>query len=380
MLGLGIISPLLPGLARKLGASGLWIGIIFAGYVVSRAAVMPYFGKLSDKSGRKKFITLGLFLYIIVSFLFVIANNIYFLTAVRIFQGIAAGLILPSVMAYIGDYIKEGHEAFTMSILNMVLYIGIGAGPFIGGMINFRYGYDSVFITMGLLSLLAFLVVLIFLPEAEIKSEKQKPRTFSEIINFNLVRAILIIIFSTSAATTLLMSFFPIMAFHNTMDIKQIGIIISAGIIISGLLQPPLGWMVDKIKNKEEKLKHAITNVLLGSAVISACLILLVFLSSFNASLIISMIFGLGVSIVIASVMGLTVMVGQKLGMGYWMGIFSSSKSVSMALTPLAAGLIMDFFGIKAAFYVIALAPMCGAFLAAYYMKKRVDGFKKVYD
>ena len=58
--GVGIVVPLLPVYAKNLGASGFYIGLIFGAFSLSRTFLLPVFGKLSDKHGRKPFITTGL--------------------------------------------------------------------------------------------------------------------------------------------------------------------------------------------------------------------------------------------------------------------------------------------------------------------------------
>ena len=67
ILGLSIISPILPTLAEDLGATGFWMGMIFSGYAISRAIIMPVMGKLSDKVGKKIFIASGLALLAVIS-------------------------------------------------------------------------------------------------------------------------------------------------------------------------------------------------------------------------------------------------------------------------------------------------------------------------
>jgi DHA1 family multidrug resistance protein-like MFS transporter len=37
MLGLGIVSPLMSIFAEDMGATGIWLGLIFSGYFVARA-------------------------------------------------------------------------------------------------------------------------------------------------------------------------------------------------------------------------------------------------------------------------------------------------------------------------------------------------------
>ncbi|MBW2663313.1 MAG: MFS transporter, partial [Deltaproteobacteria bacterium] len=68
--GVGIVVPLLPVYAHDLGATGIYIGLIFGSFSLSRTFFLPYFGRLSDKKGRKPFIVAGLFTYALISFLF----------------------------------------------------------------------------------------------------------------------------------------------------------------------------------------------------------------------------------------------------------------------------------------------------------------------
>ena len=75
MLGVGIIAPLLPLYAENLGASGIWIGIIFAAFSISRSVFMPVFGRLSDCNGRKLFLSIGLFCFSITSLGYIWANS-----------------------------------------------------------------------------------------------------------------------------------------------------------------------------------------------------------------------------------------------------------------------------------------------------------------
>ncbi len=52
MLGGGIIAPLLPRYATGMGATPLMLGVIVASYSVSKAVLMPFIGRYSDRLGR----------------------------------------------------------------------------------------------------------------------------------------------------------------------------------------------------------------------------------------------------------------------------------------------------------------------------------------
>ncbi len=59
-IGLGIVSPLIPFYAKRMGASGLQLGIMFSSYAFARVIFTPLVGRLSDVKDRKNFIALGL--------------------------------------------------------------------------------------------------------------------------------------------------------------------------------------------------------------------------------------------------------------------------------------------------------------------------------
>ena len=118
ILGLSIISPILPTIAEDLRVTGVWMGLIFSGFAISRAIVMPIMGGLSDKYGRKIFIASGLLLLAVFSLLYLSAHNVYTFTGVRLLNGLAAGMITPVAMAYAGEVAQEGKEGRAMGTFN----------------------------------------------------------------------------------------------------------------------------------------------------------------------------------------------------------------------------------------------------------------------
>ena len=142
-LGIGIIVPMLPIYAETLGASGIWIGLIFSGFSIARFFVMPIVGRLSDRSGRKTFIAAGLFLYALVSLGFISAKSPETLTVLRLGQGFAAAMIIPIAQAYAGELSPSHSEGKYMGIFSLALFAGFGVGPLMGGFLKDLYGMGS---------------------------------------------------------------------------------------------------------------------------------------------------------------------------------------------------------------------------------------------
>ena len=113
----------MPTIATDLKASGIWMGMIFSGFAISRAVIMPIMGGLSDKYGRKIFIAPGLLLLAVIALLYPLANDVYTFTGVRLLNGVAAGMVIPVVMAYAGDVVHKGKEAESMGVSMMAFYV-----------------------------------------------------------------------------------------------------------------------------------------------------------------------------------------------------------------------------------------------------------------
>src|SRR4051794_23349973 len=61
LVGFGIILPLLPQYAEKLGATPFAVGVLVASFSVAQLLFAPIWGRLSDRIGRKPILILSLF-------------------------------------------------------------------------------------------------------------------------------------------------------------------------------------------------------------------------------------------------------------------------------------------------------------------------------
>ena len=375
MFGLGIISPFLPELVEHHGANGFWIGMIFAGYGISRGIITPFIGRASDRFGRKIFVVAGLFIFTAISLCYPRADNVYLLTAVRLVHGLAAGMILPIVMAYVGEISKGGSEGRTIGALNTVLYLGVAAGPLLGGELAERYGFDAVFYTMSALGALTLLVVIFFLPEGKTQapmSEQEKTGQFNILIKHGYVKTLLIMAFISASCFAVFMSFMPSIAVKDFIDITHIGIIISAAIFVAGLLQIPFGRVADHHDRLGKLLQCSA-----GVSVSMMALFALPLCPDFKALLLSGCIIGFGAAISAPALSSLFVGMGKKAGMGSWMGIFFATMSVGLVIAPLIAGIIMDRLGIDSVFYLFGIFGFLGLLLCVYYIFRKERGFQR---
>ncbi|HWL23628.1 MAG TPA: MFS transporter, partial [Ureibacillus sp.] len=68
-IDLYVVSPLLPFISEAYNVSSAMTGWMVTVFAVTYACFAPFFGWLSDKNGRRTFITFGLFLFVISNIL-----------------------------------------------------------------------------------------------------------------------------------------------------------------------------------------------------------------------------------------------------------------------------------------------------------------------
>ncbi len=358
MLGMGIISPLIPLYAEGMGATGIWLGVIFSVFSLSNLIFTPMMGKISDKRGRKKFICMGLFLYSVLSFGYVFAESVYSLTWVRFLHGAASAMVLPLVMAYVGDIAPRGKEGKFMGYFNVSLYLGMGFGPFIGGVLTDAFGMASVFYAMTALSAVALAVTYLFLTEETAAMIKKGERDNKEHASFrglfrnNIVRGLFSFRFITALGRGSIMVFLPVYAYSLGMSPTQIGTILTANMILVSLLQIPFGRLADK--------RSKIKLMMAGSAITGAGMLLVPSSAGFASLLAVSLFMGAGEAIGMPAATAVNAVLGRRYGMGTTMSVFVAAMSLGMVISPLAGGAIMDYISMASVFYFGAFAIFAG--------------------
>lgn len=363
MLGVGIIVPLLPLYAENMGATGVWLGIIFAGFSVSRAIFMPIIGRLSDRHGRKSFLVAGLFVYAVVSLGYIWAGDVYQLTLVRLIQGAAAGMIIPIAQAYVGDISPDGEEGTWMGYFNTAFFTGFGIGPLMGGVLTDHFGMNVAFYSMGGLNLLAFLVAVLFLPEIKQGKALSHPRSsFKEMSTSSVVKGLFSYRLSFALGRAAFSCFLPIFAtMYMGLTPTLIGMLLASNIVLMSLIQLYSGGFADRFNRR--------ILVVLGGIISFSFLATLPLMHNFWQLLGLCIFGAIGGSISMPAASALTVDEGRKFGMGATMAMFAVAMSIGMAIGPILGGIIADYVSINSVFYLGAVMGLLGTSLFIWFTR-----------
>lgn len=175
MVGVGLITPILPQLIIEFGASGQTIGLLVAAYGITQFFLSPITGRQSDRFGRKVFIVIGVIVFAVAKFIFAIGDALWMLYASRLLEGVAAALIVPPMMAYVADITTTEERAKGNSLLGAAMSFGFVIGPGLGGILA-EYGTRvPLWVATGA-AIIGVIFSMGFLPESLSKEQMKAAR------------------------------------------------------------------------------------------------------------------------------------------------------------------------------------------------------------
>jgi len=131
-----------PTIISDLGGLSVYAWV-FSAYILTQTVSMPIFGKLSDLYGRRKFLVLGLGIFMAGSALSGASENIYQLIVFRAIQGIGSGAFFPIAIAVVGVVFPPAQrgrlQGLFASMFGISAVLGPSAGSYIVQALNWRW-------------------------------------------------------------------------------------------------------------------------------------------------------------------------------------------------------------------------------------------------
>ena len=192
LLGFGIVIPTIPLLSTQLGATALETGLLLSVYSLMQFLFSPFWGRLSDKHGRRPILLICLAGEAVSYLLFAQADNLVLLFFARALSGFF-GASISTASAYISDITPPNERSKGMALIGAAFGLGFLFGPAIGGGLTiwaehistdpfFRTSFSSYWVAG--LCLITFIFALKYLKETH------KPNTESTEKNKNRLKNI----------------------------------------------------------------------------------------------------------------------------------------------------------------------------------------------
>lgn len=179
LVGFGLVVPLLPFFAQSLKAEAWQITLMFSAYSLGQFFAEPFWGRLSDRIGRKPVLLITLIANALGYLMLAFVPNIWLAIAVRLFTGLGAGNI-STVQGYVADVTPPEQRAGRMGLIGAAFGLGFIVGPGLGGLLTQpqlgHIGYQLPIFLAAALAALAAVGVIVFLRESRAKADPAAPR------------------------------------------------------------------------------------------------------------------------------------------------------------------------------------------------------------
>jgi MFS transporter, DHA1 family, tetracycline resistance protein len=365
-LGFGILIPLVPYMADRFGTAPQFITPVLGSYSLCQLLAAPWWGRLSDRYGRRPVLMSSLSgacaSYVLLGF----AHNIWWLLASRMLAGAMAGNIA-AVFAYAADVSAPEKRAASLGVVGAAIGIGFTLGQPIGGLLAGGDPRTANFslpaaVSVGT-SLLAILLARFVLPESHSAEHRRlhpdEPRAGAwRLLAARkalalLAAATLIVTYSQA----ILESIFAIWALHRYgYGPRVVGFLLFAVALPALLMQ---GGLVRVLVPRLGEGRLAS----LGAVAYVAGLLCLGYADTLAGTVSGLLLCGVGLGAYNPSASALASKQSRGHDRGAVMGAYVASASLARVLGPLSSGALYAALGPAAPFLVGACVTLPAAYL-----------------
>ena len=362
------MQPVFPVYLAKLGASGTLIGFVMASLTVTAMVSRPFVGLLIDRSGRKKFLLLGIGIFAISTLGYSWAPSIIFLVAFRILHGLGWSSCTTAVSTLAADIAPSQKRGTVIAYAGLASNLGAALGPIAGFAAYERFGFHGMFLTVfGVISLSLPFSIPINDPHVPSPHERRR-RSWLQLlfVRESLLPAVTMtfIAFGHSGTST----FIPLYVLQNDLGNPALFFAVEA---VSVLLSRPIaGPLSDRFSRRAVILPGQILQII--------GLILVALAPSASILLVAAAINGLGVAFAHPALMALAIDRVPSQRRGLSMAQFQTFHELGNVVGAIMLGSLLDMMdkNFSAMYLVSAAVVSSGLVLFGIFGKEHQGGNK----
>src|SRR3954453_17511445 len=164
-LSLNILAPAMPGLIVTFGADAGAVQLTLSLFLFGMAVSQLVLGPLSDRFGRRPVMLAGLALTVVANFAALAAPPITRLIIVRALQAFGSTCGIVIARAVIRDLYERDRAASMIGWVTMAMVIAPMIAPLIGGVLDATYGWQAIFVFVGVFAAAVLVWTIFVLPE-----------------------------------------------------------------------------------------------------------------------------------------------------------------------------------------------------------------------
>jgi MFS family permease len=354
-------SPVLPLFALYLGAGPEVIGFVVGISTVTGIFFKLPSGALSDVIGRRKTMLMGLLVFAVMPFTYLMVKDYYTLIVIRFIHGLATSIYGPVSMAIVAD-VAKGKKGEMLSWFSSITIIGNLLGAPVGGFIlnsisgnTSAANFYTAYLVSGFSGVMSMILAIGLFKERETiqKGFGLKEATGRFISGIKEVISDRRIVITSNMeglqnmAMGALEAFLPIYAVTVAgLNAFQAGLLWGIQIFVTIISKPIMGKISDRYGRKPI--------IVSGMVLCAVSFGFIPVLRGFYPLMVAAIFFGFGEAFVTSSSAALVADMCKEKHFGTAMGTFGTIFDVGHASGPILAGLLIAQFDYLYAFWIMS--------------------------
>lgn len=348
-------SPLLPLFAASLGAGSVFLGLIVSVSTMTGLFLKPIFGYLSDRSGRRVWMLIGVGVFAFTPFAYWLVKTPEHLLLIRLFHGLATAIFGPVTLAYVASLAVE-KRATRQGWFGLARSGSYLIAPTASAWALTVFEPAAVFSIIGAISLVAFLPVLLLTETKPATAQKAPFKNPVSAFFMSAKRAATVPVLWVAGsmemviytATYAIKAFLPIYA-HLELgtDLLTVGLFFSVQEGANLLARPLGGKLADKYG-----FRPTLSVALL---VLGLSIVLLPFASTSTHFLAIALFMGASLGVCLPTIIALYAHHLHDSHLGLGMGLLGTIRNFGKVAGPIVGGLLLTFTTYTALFAFCAV-------------------------
>ena len=146
VLNASAVVVLLPEIGAEFSVGSASLSWLMSGFLLVYGIAIPFFGRLADIYGARRFFLFGILLFSLGSLLAALAPNYELLLGARVVQALG-GAALPGLgMTLASRAFGPGNRGAALGALSATMGSGAAIGPLLGGTMSAQFGWQSLFV------------------------------------------------------------------------------------------------------------------------------------------------------------------------------------------------------------------------------------------
>jgi EmrB/QacA subfamily drug resistance transporter len=150
----------LPSIAAEYALDAVSMSWASLAYLLASAMFLIPFGRIADMYGRKRVFLYGITLFTVSSALLGLYPTSQTLILFRVLQGVGSSMIFGTSLAILVSVAGPEERGRMLGTSVAAVYVGLSAGPYIGGFLTKNFGWRSIFmVNVGIGVLIVFMIL-----------------------------------------------------------------------------------------------------------------------------------------------------------------------------------------------------------------------------